>query len=530
MAQTPKSDPWAGARQASPRDPWAGLREPTPGAFPPMQIKNPNPFNGILSPDSPGILGIIGRVAGNPTRQESLLAGAGQASGAGIQAIQQRIQAGMDPRSAVMSVLNTPEGMQWFTTPGADPLADIAQFMQMQPKQQDLMSLSPGEAVFDPNSRETVFTNPTENLQTFNGFAELSGLPEADIQDLAAAQMQKDSGQDGTATERAAKRLLERGVISQDVADLMIAGTLSVQPVMNSMNQPTGKFMIADSTGTLQPKILGADDMGGAPLEPSPEEAPAAVAPPPPSKPATPQELKSMAPGQTLQGLEDPADIVRGGGLTASIARGIGNVAGELSPALVPEKMNAYKNALEKIRLDARELRSGNRLAADVKIIDDFVNSIGSSDTPIKVAQTLMAWQDFLDTREAQAVTTLSNAATSIEDRKQASADLVSVNTARSNIPTREALAAKITQLQQEPGPLIQGLTQLPKTVMDAITGLEQDVPEALGTAEQSIEQPAPEAAQPQGGQPVPPVGTVVDGYKFKGGNPNDQSSWEKVK
>ena len=36
----------------------------------------------------------------------------------------------------------------------------------------------------------------------------------------------------------------------------------------------------------------------------------------------------------------------------------------------------------------------------------------------------------------------------------------------------------------------------------------------------------APQQA-PQGGGPQP--GQVVNGYRFKGGNPNDQNSWEPV-
>ena len=33
----------------------------------------------------------------------------------------------------------------------------------------------------------------------------------------------------------------------------------------------------------------------------------------------------------------------------------------------------------------------------------------------------------------------------------------------------------------------------------------------------------------PSGGAGVPEVGTVSDGYRFKGGNPADQSNWEKI-
>jgi hypothetical protein len=29
--------------------------------------------------------------------------------------------------------------------------------------------------------------------------------------------------------------------------------------------------------------------------------------------------------------------------------------------------------------------------------------------------------------------------------------------------------------------------------------------------------------------QPAPPVGTVMQGYRFKGGNPADKNNWEKV-
>lgn len=509
-------------------DPWAGLREPTPGAFARPQFKNPNPFNALFAPDRPGLFGLIGSAMGNPTRQESLLSGAGQASGAGLKAIQERIAAGMPPQKAILDVLGSPEGVDWFTTPGADPLGDITNFMKMTqpPAPQDLINMSPGSTIYDPNSREPLYTNQTEALQTFNGFAALSDLPEVDIADLAAANLRRMTGGDTTATERAAGRLLERGVIDQDTHDLLLSGAISVEPVLDPYGSPTGRFTIVDKTGARPPQMVGADTMQNGP-QPELETpgAPGAKPQPLATVPTDEKAVQAAPPGSILSTLEDPADIIRGGGWFAGLQRGAGNVAGDILPGLVAEDQNKYKAALEKIRIDARELRAGSRLAGDIAIIDDFVNSVGVSDTPLKVGQQLIAWQDFLDSREERAVLTMSDKTTSKEERKAAAADLNSIRTARANIPTREALAAKMDQIRQEPGPAISGLGKLPGVVLDAVRQLGKDAGGAEAEAEKAIEAGGtPEASG------APAVGTVVDGYRFKGGNPNDPNSWEQVK
>jgi len=40
----------------------------------------------------------------------------------------------------------------------------------------------------------------------------------------------------------------------------------------------------------------------------------------------------------------------------------------------------------------------------------------------------------------------------------------------------------------------------------------------------------APKITQPKAPAQAPQVGTVEAGYRFKGGNPSDPNSWEKVK
>ena len=45
-----------------------------------------------------------------------------------------------------------------------------------------------------------------------------------------------------------------------------------------------------------------------------------------------------------------------------------------------------------------------------------------------------------------------------------------------------------------------------------------------------SIARRAVGAAGGEGGGAPLVIGQVVDGYKYKGGDPNSQSSWEKVK
>jgi hypothetical protein len=43
-------------------------------------------------------------------------------------------------------------------------------------------------------------------------------------------------------------------------------------------------------------------------------------------------------------------------------------------------------------------------------------------------------------------------------------------------------------------------------------------------------EAPAKEKSGEMAPTAAPPPGAVVDGFRFKGGNPKDQNAWEKVK
>lgn len=76
-----------------------------------------------------------------------------------------------------------------------------------------------------------------------------------------------------------------------------------------------------------------------------------------------------------------------------------------------------------------------------------------------------------------------------------------------------------------QPGDSQQVIAQKAKNRETAINGLFAEVPEGRRT---SVAGAAPkQAAKPASGAPA--VGTVQDGYRFKGGDPGDQKNWEKV-
>ncbi|MBN8968939.1 MAG: hypothetical protein J0G95_10815 [Rhizobiales bacterium] len=77
----------------------------------------------------------------------------------------------------------------------------------------------------------------------------------------------------------------------------------------------------------------------------------------------------------------------------------------------------------------------------------------------------------------------------------------------------------------QTAGQLKDNLNRVRNTYLDIIHG-PGNGPERRKVGEVKTQQTAPRAAAPR--QP-PSVGTVQDGYRFKGGNPADPSSWEPI-
>src|SRR5688572_16465968 len=93
----------AGAGAPNPQAPMGGGKRPGGG------------FNALLTPDAPGLLGILGRLSGNPTREEWLFQKAGAASQAGLTGLAQRLQT-MSPQKAIVDFVSSPEGVEYFAS------------------------------------------------------------------------------------------------------------------------------------------------------------------------------------------------------------------------------------------------------------------------------------------------------------------------------------------------------------------------------------------------------------------------------
>lgn len=463
------------------RNPMSGLRDvgPMNGPFPAAPTEGmpaaaaspfrspaaasgvaPTPFNAVMDPSRPGLLGFFGRLAGNPTREEWQAQQVGMARSKGLQRLQEAIVTGAPPQQAILEFVNTPEGMDFFMK-DPDPMGVIKSFMEMaqapDPGENDV-KLSSGERIVRPDGKggyAQIAANPTTEVQTFNGMAELAGLNEAEIAEMARAEMTQGQTGDPTEKEAAAERLFQAGVISETLRDQWISGMIEVRPKTDKFGNTKGFVMIDILNGT-------ATDLDGVgvPAEPvigDEDYAPGV------SAGTTVDEIKAAPAGKYIAELDDPADIVRGAGPMGILAEGAGSLLGLQFPDLAQREVQSQRNGLRAVLADAQNMRdlmsqNSHSSAAETKRIESMVNNLGVLTSPLNAAQSLLDWHQYINQHEEQAQATLDDPNTSDEERGNAAAMLHAIARARANLPSEEALTNKIGELEKEPGMLTRGV------------------------------------------------------------------------
>lgn len=494
------SDPWGSMRQPmpNPEDPWEGLRSTGPapnafamaaqagGAMPVMQeqaipVAPPRQFNRLLDPKRGGIFGLLGRLADQPTLEESQMDAIGASRAKATSFMTQQMQGGVPVQQAFMNFVNTPDGMQFFQT-DPDPQTFMAEFMKntAAPAAEKGQVVAPGSALVGEQTGNVMFQNPvapTDEQRNFEFFTGVAQMEDKDRMELAKAVATKLATGDVSDLVAAAKRRVEAGDWTQKQADMLISGAVEVIPTKGSFGEPNGVMLIDKTNPNAQPVFIPNTVQQG-PKDGS-------------GKPSAAEQAAAQEPGQVGTAIaalkEDPADILRGIGIGPIAEKFMGGILGQFIPSMSGEQADARRAALEVIKLDASGLRdSGRVLAADVGILNNIIDLTSATMNPQQGGERMLRYNDLLRRRFVEASKVMVDPSASPKVRGEAAEELVVINRARLNMPTDDEIVAKMAQLKAEEGGAIQSGEKIMQQGEGALKAGEEAADGALAGEKQA--------------------------------------------
>lgn len=406
-------------------------------------------FNAFLDPSRNDLGGFLGRLTGAPTREEYWMQRQGQASQAGMAGLAERVQQGMPPQQAVLDFINSPEGMDFFTTvPNAADEIKKQLALMAGPEPQDMINVAPGGAVFDPNTGQQAFSNPTTEVQDFTGLAEVAGLSKDEMATLAQAALVKKQTGDLTQTQEATANLVARGLITPEMKDKIDGGVLQIQPMLGADGSTEGHVIIDMTDPTNPTAILPTGGLTKKPVQPgSPNYAPGS------GSDDGYDPYASVEPGTYLAEFANPADIVEGAGMVPALTETMGGLADIIVPGATGWGAEAAKKrrALDQIKNDARSLKdSGRYLKSDIALLDSILPSTSSfsSQSYTQAAESLIQYRLWLEQRAALATAVYGDPEATNKARGEAKLELIQLDKAMANVPTVDQLDAKVQELK----------------------------------------------------------------------------------
>lgn len=437
-------------------------------------------YNGLLDPTKRDVFGFIGRMTGNPTREEWWAQRQGQASQAGAAGLAERIKAGMPPDRAVLDFINSPEGVDFFTTvPNASEVIK-SQLSTMVAEAPEPMTVAPGNAVIQGG--QEIYRNPTTETQDFLGLAEVANLDANEQAELArSALIAKQTG-DLTQTQQATANLVARGLMSPEMKDKWDAGLVTSIPFMDPGGGTTGQ-MILDMTDPNNPRlVVPRNGIQRTPIQPgSPNYAPGV-------SDDGYDPYSSKEPGTYLSQLANPADVVEGAGMIPALTETAGGLADMFVPGATGWGAEAAKRrrALNQIKLDARALKdagsdNGRYLKADIELLDSLFPNTNTltTETYTTAADSLINYRLWLEQRLAKANAEYTNPDSTNKARGEAKLELIALDKAMANVPTVDQLMTKRQELAvkyKDQSPVGEAINK----GMDAFKGIEKTGQEML--------------------------------------------------
>jgi len=386
----------------------------------------PNPFEAVANggysaaldpgPQSQGtILGAVGGLLGMPTAREA----AGGATGRALQELSVLREQGLPPQQALLKWFQTPSGQDFFTRAGPEGLKTLTDGLMAtqappptvhnvpeggmlaqtnpttgqtsvaltNPKRYPNQVLGPQDKMFDANGRplaENTNTRPGDtpaDVQSFQFFSQLSGLPQEEIKRLAGAKLDPNSSK-ATVESNAIDSLVERYGLSPALAEKLKGGLIKVMPLKNSVGQDTGQVNIVDLTTNqsvlLDPTKQGAPAEQGAPQQALPGATPSTGAPVGtlPGVPV-PKPRPSGTQGNPAFGSKE--DMALGSGPVSKVLGAATKVTEAIDPRLIIDegaKANDRETMLGTLRSNLQSIGTiGGGLSSNKGLIEGYVKT-----------------------------------------------------------------------------------------------------------------------------------------------------------
>lgn len=392
----------------------------------------PMPQRPTMFAGGDGIMGLISRLSGNPTRDEFAQKEQGGARAAGLQQFQQIMAQGKNPQEALLELINTPQGQNMLANdPDALRQMVTAASAVTPAAGPDPVKLGAGDALFSAGGQEIARNAPTA-VQEFTAMAEIASLPDEMIQEMAKAKIADAQTGDKTQQERAVSRMIADGFITPEAGDRLLAGTIEVTTIRDATGAVIGNGILDRING--ETKMIGGGGPDGmrAPVQPgTPEYAPGL------NDDTTPE---MDADGGV------PADVVFGAGAVPMAGTFLGGILGQAFPELAGREHAKNRNHLKKIRADMQNYRSligeDRSFAADAKLIDDIADFTGATAQVGQTYDAMLQLHDFIDQAMQRDVVLYNDPTAPGKARGNAFDRIQSLKRMQKSLPTRQALNA----------------------------------------------------------------------------------------
>lgn len=442
------------AQQATPFDvaQARALGQEAQQSFQPLPAGDIPSYNPMTDPEGPlaraGWIGSLIASGGN-TRSEVEAAKLGEGQRQAMHGIGARMEAGMTPQRAIMDFAGSPEGMQFFTNGGGySDLANIVKGLTPAGPQYEKLGANESLVQINPDGTQSItMTAPNADVNKFTALSELGMLTRDEQAQAARAMLLKEQTGDLSAAEAAMDRLVLANRVSRETADLILSGSITPTPILDTAGNTVG-YGVKDLTNndvTMLPTTAG--QAGELPKPGDSNFVPGIT-------PGTqPDQLPDNGPA--FQGMANPADIVDGAGPVGWLMEKLGALGGNISPALAASDTTQKRLMLNRIMADASQMAStGKVLAQELQDIRGLAATGGFWTNPLNATQTLISLHDAYDNAAAALLEQTQGSTGKV--RGDAELELAAIRRAKANLPKREQLEAKMSQLESmETGQLL---------------------------------------------------------------------------